>query len=247
MNLKMMCTGLVFVILCCLTKTFGDTRTIILPPDPLGPEAPICTSYSTLCHLAYNLTDTDTYQVWHSDQQICRCLGSQTCPTEWDNIDRSFIKVFKSAGQEVEVKMSYCVLHQPDNVCRQNEPTVVTRGQGAFLFEIASEFKCRCYRQLYAHRSWREGDYDYIEYSCGKPRCGVNNTPEQECTRITYAGSPNNFRHDYLCRCRRYEECIGGGLPTERNPVVMRTCQRLSDEELSRRRRNRRYFREQQP
>lgn len=242
MDFTRICHGLIFMVFCCFTNTLanGNTRTIILPPVPLGPEAPICSSYSMLCHLAYNLTDTGSYQVWHSNQQICRCPGNRVCPTDWANTDRSITKVFKSAGQEVEVKMSYCVLNQPDTVCRQDEPTVVTRGRGAFTFEIASEFQCRCYRQMYAHRSWRKDDYDYIEYSCGKPRCGQNRLPEDECTKITYNGSPNNLLHDYLCRCRRNEECIGGELPTESNRVVMRTCQRLTDEELDRRRRIRR-------
>lgn len=216
---------------------------IILPPVPQGPEVPICSSYSGLCNLMYNLTDIDTYQIHNSHQPICRCRGEQQCETDWFSNDRSITKVLKSSGQEVEVKMSYCTLNQPDNVCRQNEVAVVTRGRGPLTFEIASDFRCRCYRQMYAHRSWRDGDYDYIEYSCGKPRCGMNRTPISECTRITYNGYPNNLIHDYLCRCRRHEECTGGSLPSLSQPVTMRTCQRISPEEFHRRQEMRRFYR----
>ena len=66
------------------------------------------------------------------------------------------------------VKMSYCNLRHASRVCRQNEPALILRGRGALLLELWQDFRCRCYRPLYAHRSWRDGDYDYIEYSCGK-------------------------------------------------------------------------------
>ncbi|KAL4219689.1 hypothetical protein ACF0H5_022259 [Mactra antiquata] len=221
------------------SEVFGNTRisTIIHPPDPPGPEAPICTSHSRLCHIAYNFTDTGLYHVVQSSQQMCRCPGNQPCETDWGSNSRSMTKVFKSAGYEVEVKMSYCNLQHPDIVCRQNEVAVDTRGRGAFTFEIASDFRCRCYRQMYAHRSWRDGDYDYIRYSCGKPRCSLNRSSTPQCTRITYNGSPNDLIHDYLCRCRWREECTGGPLPTADNPVVYRTCQPLASHEIYRRHR----------
>ncbi|XP_045198768.2 uncharacterized protein LOC123553071 isoform X2 [Mercenaria mercenaria] len=204
-------------------------------------DIPTCSSYNGLCHLMYNITDGDTYQVLNSHQQICSCPG-RPCDTNWTDTGRSITKVFKYAGQEVEIKMSYCTMDLPDIVCRQNDVALTTRGRGPFTFEIARDFSCRCYRQMYTHKSWRLDDYNYFEYSCGKPRCGMNRTPSTECMKITYK-SPNNFEHEYLCRCRRYEECIGGPLPTASNPVTRRTCQRLSNAELSRRRVIRRHYR----
>ncbi|WAR30589.1 hypothetical protein MAR_033131 [Mya arenaria] len=222
--------GFLRILLVCLTFViyFVSCDVIILDPQPLGPEAPICTSYSGLCHLAYNLTDLNSYQVWHSAQEICRCPNNQECETDWFSSSRSVTKVFRNAGQEVEVKISYCELEQPDTVCRQDEVAMTTRGRGAFTFEIVSDFRCRCYRSLYAHRSWREGDYDYIEYSCGKPRCGMNRLPSSECERVTWNGASDMFINDYICRCRRKEECISDGtLPTEDQPVISRSCQPL--------------------
>ena len=70
----------------------------------------------------------------------------------------------------MEVKISYCHLDLPEEVCRFDTPAVVMRGNGPFLFEIAEDFQCKCNRRLYANRSWRLGDYIYTEYNCGKVR-----------------------------------------------------------------------------
>lgn len=235
--------GLFLVILLCFTWGFRATAgNIILPETPSQPSIPICTSYSGLCHLLYNLTETESHEVLNSQQQICRCPG-RPCDTDWTDTGRSIIKVFKNAGQEVEVKMNYCTLHQPDKVCRQNEVALITRGRGPFTFEIADDFRCRCYRQMYAHRSWRDGDYNYIEYSCGKPRCSHNRSPTTDCMRIMYDSSTDSFTHDYLCRCRRHEECIGGPIPSPTRPETIRTCQRITPAELDRRRSVRRQYR----
>lgn len=212
-------------------------NTFIHPPDQLDAEI-ICSSYNQLCHLAYNITVENTDHIMHSERPICRCPGNTQCEINWFQNDHSITKVFKNAGQEIQVKMSYCLLHQPPKVCRRDEVAVILRGRGAFVFEIHEDFRCRCYRQLFAHRSWREGDVDYIEYSCGKARCGANRHPSTECTKITYDGSEENLRHEYLCRCLRNQDCIADELPTAANQVVMKHCQPNIDHNSIRRRRN---------
>ncbi|KAH3791382.1 uncharacterized protein LOC127839468 [Dreissena polymorpha] len=235
-------TLLAFIVV-CLCVAIGASENInyiILPPNPLPPEAPTCTSYSGLCHLAYNLTDNgNSYQVYHSEQEICRCPGGKQCETDWSKSSSSMTRTFTNGGQEVEVKISYCKLRQPDTICRINEPALVTRGRGAFTFEIVSDFSCRCYRPLFAHRSWREGDYDYIEYACGKPRCGMNRLPSSECTTITWNGAPDMLNHTYVCRCRRGEECTSGLLPTAEKTTVVRSCERVPTSTTIERRRRR--------
>lgn len=210
---------------------------IVLPPDPIGPDAPKCTSYSSLCHLAYNITG----QILHSYSQICRCPGDVKCPTEWFDKSNSLLKTFRMAGEEMQVKVSYCQLNQPLRRCLQNEPAVILRGRGPFQFEVFQDFKCKCHRPLYAHQSWQDGPYDYVEYSCGKPRCGMNKHPETKCTKVTYIDEENYF-HDYMCRCKWYEECTGGTLPTSSKLTAYRYCQPLyhNDYQRKRHRRNRR-------
>lgn len=234
-----------FIICAGVRQVFGSTAPIILPPQPLGPNAPICTSYNGLCHLAYNLTDNVNYQVVHSSQEICRCPSSQSCEVDWAESERSLIKTLKSAGHEIDVKISYCTMHKPNTVCRPNEPAIITRGRGAFLFEIVGDFKCRCYTLLFEHRSWQEGDYQYVEYSCGKHKCNPNSSNPPPCTEITYKGSAENLSHVYLCRCGRLEECGTSNLPTATTPVVYNTCEKVATNEIYRRRRIRRNSRMQ--
>ena len=78
------------------------------------------------------------------------------------------LHIFK--GEEMQVKVSYCQLNLPSRRCLQNEPAVTLRGRGPFQFEVFQDFKCKCHRPLYAHQSWQDGPYDYVEYSCGKVR-----------------------------------------------------------------------------
>ena len=71
----------------------------------------------------------------------------------------------------MQVKFSYCKMNSPTRRCKQNEPAVVMRGRGPFLLELYGDFKCKCNRPLYAHQSWIDGPYNYVEYSCGKVYC----------------------------------------------------------------------------
>ena len=68
----------------------------------------------------------------------------------------------------MEAKISYCQLNMPSEICQFNTPAVTLRGDGPFHFEVYGDFQCKCNRRLFAHRSWKWGDYNYIEYSCGK-------------------------------------------------------------------------------
>lgn len=199
---------------------------LIIPPEESDPFIPICTSYSGLCHIAYNVTEARG-QIWHSHGQVCRCPGQQSCPIEWDDMENSIIKVFKNEGQEMEVKISYCNLNQPEEICRFNSPAVILRGDGPFHFEVFGDFKCKCNRRLYAHRSWRLGDYSYVEYSCGKPRCIINHS-DNTCLSMTYQPEQTNILTEYNCRCRRHEECIAQRLPTPEHPRALQTCQPFS-------------------
>lgn len=196
---------------------------IILPPVTLGPNPPKCTSYGSLCHLAYNITEKTIGQIFHSHSQICQCPDGLRCPVDWFDMSNSFIRSFRSEGKEMQIKVSYCKMYQPDRKCLQNEPAVILRGRGPFQFEIFQDFKCRCNRPLYAHQSWQEGPYDYFIYSCGKPRCPLNRHPEAKCSALTYV-EKENFHHEYLCRCKWYEECLGGRLPTAKHPVAYKHC-----------------------
>jgi hypothetical protein len=69
---------------------------------------PICTSYSGLCHLLYNLTETESHEILNSQQQICRCPG-RPCDTDWTDTGRSIIKVFKNAGIVIHVRLKLCL------------------------------------------------------------------------------------------------------------------------------------------
>lgn len=196
---------------------------LIVRPDESDPYTPICTSYSGLCHIAYNVTE-GRGRIWHSDGQVCRCPGHQICPVQWNNRENTIIKVFKNDGQEMEVKISYCHLNMPAEICRFNSPSVVLRGNGPFHFEVFGDFQCKCNRRLFAHRSWKLGDYNYIEYSCGKPRCMLNQS-DNTCLKMTHQPSDNNTLTEYFCRCRWNEECITHSEPTSAHPVKTQTCQ----------------------
>lgn len=214
-----------FVLTVILVVVSCDTESLIIPPDYSDPFVPICTSYSGLCHLAYNVSQPRG-EVLHSHGQVCRCPNHRRCPIQWDNMENSLIKVFPVGGREIEVKISYCQLEQPSTLCAFNSPAVVLRGDGLFNFEIFGDFRCKCNRRLYAHRSWRWGDYVYTEYSCGKPRCIMNHT-DNTCMRMTYQPSQRNVMVEYRCRCRWFEKCEESRPPTAGNPTVMQTCQRV--------------------
>lgn len=233
---------LILTLICLvLTDGKGIRDSIVLPPLSPGPNTPTCHSYSSLCHLAYNITEKGSSQIFHSYSQICKCPDGLECPTDWFDMSNSLVKAFKNAGEEMQVKVSYCQLNLPSRRCLQNEPAVTLRGRGPFQFEVFQDFKCKCHRPLYAHQSWQDGPYDYVEYSCGKPRCGMNKQPEKKCTKLTYVDEENYF-HEYLCRCKWYEECTGITLPTAYKPVTYKHCQSVhyNDYQRKRHRRNRR-------
>jgi len=199
-------------------------------PEPSQPEPPQCTSYSQLCSLSYNLTETRYPQtVTNSEQQLCRCTGDQTCEAGPTGSRNTITKGFKLAGHDINVKMTYCTLNQPARVCRKNEEALIMRGRGAFVFEIEQDFSCRCYRELYEHRSWTEGAYMYFAYSCGKPRCRENNEPNTECGSVRYDGREGQYRMDYRCRCLHNQECQAFQLPTQIIRITRKTCQSASD------------------
>lgn len=206
-------------------ETSKEYDSVIYPPPvTLGPNPPKCTSYGTLCHLAYNITEKAIGEIYHSHSQICQCPDGLQCPVAWSDMSNSFIRSFRSEGKEMQIKVSYCKMYQPERNCKQDEPAVILRGRGPFQFEIVQDFKCRCYRPLYAHQSWQEGPYDYFVYSCGKPRCSSNKHREAKCSTLTYVDE-ENFHHEYLCRCKWHEECQGNRLPTKQHPVTYKHCQ----------------------
>lgn len=200
---------------------------LVIPPDNSDPFVPICHSYSGLCHIAYNITEDrrGRGQIWHGSSQICRCPGSRRCPIQWQNRQNSIVKVFKMEGKEMEAKISYCQLNMPSEICQFNTPAVTLRGDGPFHFEVYGDFQCKCNRRLFAHRSWKWGDYNYIEYSCGKPRCILNHS-DNTCMRMTYQPAENNTMTEYVCRCRWNEECTAHAqdLPTPDHPVKTQIC-----------------------
>ena len=69
-------------------------------------DAPVCTSYSSVCHMAYNITQIGMSQVLHSYSQICRCPEDLTCHTNWFDKKHSIVRAFKNAG-----KFVFCLFH----------------------------------------------------------------------------------------------------------------------------------------
>ena len=61
-------------------------------------NTPTCHSYSSLCHLAYNITEKGSSQIFHSYSQICKCPDDLKCPTDWSDMSNSLVKAFKNAG-----------------------------------------------------------------------------------------------------------------------------------------------------
>ena len=61
-------------------------------------NTPTCHSYSSLCHLAYNITEKGSSQIFHSYSEICKCPDDIKCPTDWFDMSNSLVKAFKNAG-----------------------------------------------------------------------------------------------------------------------------------------------------
>lgn len=198
---------------------------IIFPPKIKFEERPICSSFDSLCGLDYRYVTEDDIpvQLLHSENDICRCPGNETCPTayEWENTTNSIVqKLYTRMRHGLVVKIGYCRFPEaPKKPCGFTDSVLTSRGRGLFKFEIMGDILCNCNRPLVQKSAWIEQVYDYAVYGCGQPKCSKRNT--SICSEISLRGG--TLRSEYLCRCRRNEVC-NGTLPLTEGQSVQHSC-----------------------
>ncbi|XP_060591952.1 uncharacterized protein LOC132746724 [Ruditapes philippinarum] len=217
----------IVIIVLCFPFIYTDDDHIILPPDIEHKGPPVCTSSGSLCGIDYRyVTENDIpIDILNSEKEICQCPENITCSSghEWENMTNSLVyRLFTNGGQKLLVKISYCQLpKKPKRRCGFNQPVLVSRGRGMFMFDMVGDMKCLCTKRPLVPRSdWMEGTYDYVEYGCGQPRCAVLNT--DVCSEVKQVG--RDLRSRYFCRCKSYEMCTGE-IPMEDGQSVFHTCQ----------------------
>ncbi|XP_053381092.1 uncharacterized protein LOC123553063 [Mercenaria mercenaria] len=206
---------------------FAKNGSIILSPETENKGPPICTSSSSLCGLNYRyVTDDDIpVEILYSENEICQCPDNRTCAIryDWDHMTNSVVqRLLTGGGHQLLVKISYCQLPKKRRrPCGFNKPVLVSRGRGMFKFDLVGEMLCICKnRPLVPRSGWIEGEYDYVEYGCGQPKCSALKT--KVCSDVTLVGE--ELRSRYFCRCKKFEIC-NGELPYENGQTLQHTCQ----------------------
>ncbi|KAL4218904.1 hypothetical protein ACF0H5_021492 [Mactra antiquata] len=189
-------------------------------------EPPICTSLNSLCGLNYRYVTNKgkTIMDMHSDQEICTCpedtRNNCSVSEDWDNMNNSLVqRLLSGPGNQLLVKISYCQLPVPKQDCRLNDPVLVTRGRGHLMFQLVNDMMCKCDRPLMAQSSWIHGEYDYVMYGCGQPRCAKRNATV--CAELTY--DEGSLKTHSFCRCKRQEMCKGD-LPKSEGETIPHKC-----------------------
>ncbi|KAL3872203.1 hypothetical protein ACJMK2_040141 [Sinanodonta woodiana] len=193
---------------------------------------PDCYSADAICDVAFN--STSLLLQLSSSQPICRCPGDKVCPRGWGDTNQSIYKVIRMQGEEVIMKMSYCSpIAGHDQICGRFEPVLILKGSGPFTFEMATSMNCTCSgRPLFLNRSWSKGVVNYMEYSCGKPRCNANRSSGEICMWVERVHDPDSqiqyrYEHEYPCRCHSKKDCriLHDKLPTKLMDSVPGYCE----------------------
>ncbi|KAK3588640.1 hypothetical protein CHS0354_038870 [Potamilus streckersoni] len=214
------------------TELLGVGAIPFLADEPPKIGTPDCYSANALCDVAFNSTSLSLHL--SSSQPICICPGNEVCPRGWGDNIQSIYKVIQMQGDEVIMKMSYCSpITEHEQICGKFDPVLILKGSGPFSFEMATDLNCTCSgRPLYLNRSWSKGVINYMEYSCGKPRCNANRSSGDTCMWVERMHEPDShvqyrYEHKYPCRCHPRQVCRvpDGKLPTKPMESVPGYCE----------------------
>ncbi|XP_069120911.1 U-scoloptoxin(11)-Ssd3a-like [Argopecten irradians] len=174
-----------------------------------GSDMPECTHLNKPCDMAIGLLQDDgSLSRITTEEEMCACPGTSTCPRGWETDLRKSIRMeLKSSGSQALIQFNYCESIPVLPVCNGSETALKTLEVGLFPEEII-ENNCRCPngQHLFLKRSKMIHHRRYQEYVCSMEDCDVNNTGSPMCLHSRRGGF-GVYTTTFHCQCGAGFEC----------------------------------------